>query len=112
MSDIYNSNNANFLLGILMNDCTKVLDNKYNFDKSDFEPKLFQKIIFATIYNLAIKGVKEVDFIDIEEFLANYPTQQRVYEDNDGTEFCKTIKTVLPIEISILFSIALFIWVI
>lgn len=92
MSDIYNSNNANFLLGILMNDCTKVLDNKYNFDKSDFEPKLFQKIIFATIYNLAIKGVKEVDFIDIEEFLANYPTQQRVYEDNDGTEFCKTIK--------------------
>lgn len=100
MSDIYNSNNANFLLGILMNDCTKILDNKYNFDKSDFEPKLFQKIIYATIHNLAINGVKEVDFIDIEEFLNNYPTQQRVYEDNDGTEFCKTIKELSKDKVS------------
>lgn len=92
MSDIYNSNNANFLLGILMNDCTKVLDPKFSLNKSDFNPKLFQKIIFATIHNLAINGVKEIDFIDVEEFLQNYPTQQRIYDDNDGAEFCKTIK--------------------
>lgn len=92
MSEIYNGNNASTLLGILLNDVEKCLDSKYPLDKNDFKPVLIHKILFATIYNFATHGVKELDAMQIEEFLSNYPDQKAVYDDNNGSSFIDMIK--------------------
>ena len=92
MSEIYNGNNASTLLGILLNDVEKCLDSKYPLEKNDFKPVLIHKILFATIYNFATHGVKELDAMQIEEFLSNYPDQKAVYDDNNGSSFIDMIK--------------------
>lgn len=91
MSDIYSNSDSNFLIGILLNKPILCLDTKYPLDKSDFVV-LFHKIIYSSIHNLAIKGCKEIDEISIGEFLSNYPIQMKVYEDNNGSDFIRTIK--------------------
>lgn len=92
MSEIYNENNSAILLGILLNDSTKCIDNKYKLNKNDFKPLLFHKILYVACYNLSIHGVKEIDAMQIEEYLSNYPSQEQTYKDNNGTEFVDTIK--------------------
>lgn len=92
MADIYSSEDANFLLGILLNDSSRILDDKYPLNKDDFECVLFQKIIYSVIYNLAIKGVKTFGGMEIAEFLADYPIQEQVFKDNDGLNYIETIK--------------------
>ena len=91
MANIYSSEDVNFLLGILMNDSSKILDDKYPLDKDDFECVLFQKIIYSCIYNLAIKGVKRFGGMEIAEFLSDYPTQEQIFKDNDGLNYIETI---------------------
>lgn len=88
---IYSDNDATFLLGILCNDSSKCLDSKFPLDEDDFEGVLLHKIVYSVIYNLAIKGVKNVDSIMISEFLTNYPTQEEVYKDNNGNDFIETM---------------------
>lgn len=89
---IYSENDSALLLGILMNDSTKCLDTKYPLDKEDFECVLFHRTLYATIYNLAIKGVKQVDEIMVEEFLHNYPAQEQIYLDSNGRDFIFSMK--------------------
>ena len=92
MSDIYNGNNASTLLGILLNDSQKCLDNKYHIERDDFKPVLFHKIIYSVVYNFATSGAKELDVMQVEEFLSNYPEQKSVYDDNNGASFIETVK--------------------
>lgn len=91
---IYSENDSALLLGILMNDSTKCLDSKYPLDKDDFEGVLFHRTLYATIYNLAIKGVKQVDDIAVEEFLHNYPAQEQIYLDSNGRDFIFSMKNL------------------
>ncbi len=92
MSEIYNENSSAILLGILCNDCSKYLDNKYTLESNDFKPILLHQIVFGVCKNLAIKGAKSIDIIEIEEFLKNYEAQFNSYKDNNGSEFINTIK--------------------
>lgn len=94
---IYSENDSALLLGILMNDSTKCLDSKYPLDKDDFGKDketgiLFHRTLYATIYNLAIKGVKQIDEIMVEEFLHNYPAQEQIYLDSNGRDFIFSMK--------------------
>lgn len=91
-NEIYDSSNSNFLLGALLNNPRLCLDNNKPINVSDFEPVLFHKIIFASIYNLATKGVKECDEIVIKEFLDNYPARLSTFEENDGLNYVRTVK--------------------
>ena len=92
VKEIYDSSNSNFLLGALLNNPRLCLDNDMPIDPKDFEPVLLHKIIFASIYNLARKGVKECDEIIIKEFLDNYPSHLSTFQDNDGLNYVSTIK--------------------
>ena len=92
MAEIYNENGSAILLGILCNDCSKCLDNKYILESNDFKPILLHQIVFGVCKNLAIKGAKSIDIIEIEEFLKNYEAQFNSYKDNNGSEFINTIK--------------------
>ena len=89
---IYDSSNTNFLLGALMNKPSLCTDNKYPIDKDDFTPILFHRIVFASVYNLSLNGVKDCDEIVIRDFLSNYQSQLTVFEDNKGMEFVATVK--------------------
>ena len=91
MSNIYSSEDVNFLLGILLNDTSKCFDDKFPLDKEDFECVLLQKIVYASIYNIAINGAKSIGSMEISEFLSNYPTQEQVFKDNDGINYIETI---------------------
>lgn len=88
---IYSENDAALLLGILMHDATKCLDDKYPLENSDFSEILFHKIIYASIHNLAIRGAVSVDEIMINEFVSSYPEQFEVFTKNKGIEFCITM---------------------
>lgn len=90
--EIYDSSNSNFLLGALLNNPMLCLNNDMPIEPDDFEPVLFHKIIFASVYNLARKGVKECDEIIIKEFLDNYPSRLETFKDNDGLNYVSTIK--------------------
>lgn len=54
--------------------------------KDDF-PETFHKIVFASINNLYIEGVKNLDYIAIDNFLSQYPQQYIVFNDNNGIEY-------------------------
>lgn len=92
MSEIYNENSSAILLGILCNDSVKYLDSKYTLESNDFKPILLHQIVFGVCKNLAIKGARNIDIIEVEEFLKNYETQYNVYKENNGSEFINTIK--------------------
>lgn len=91
LNKIYSDNDVTFLLGILCNDTSKCTDSKYPLEKEDFECVKLHQIVYSVIYNLAIKGVKNVDSIMISEFLSNYPPQEEVYKDNNGNDFIETM---------------------
>lgn len=88
---IYSNSIADRVLSSLIQDTSLCLNSKYPIEKEDFEPVQFHKILFATIYNLAVKGVKIVTIIDIEEFLNQYETQHNIYLDNSGSDYISTI---------------------
>ena len=95
---LYSHNSANLILGAICNDCTLALNNKFPLTKEDFRPNQFQMIIFVTLYNLALKGVKEASEIEVYEFLKNYKEQFNIFNDNDGSDYINTIKTLSNID--------------
>jgi len=62
------------------------LDNNYHFSVKDF-PERFHQIVFGAVEYLALKGLGKIQFIDIDEFLKQYPEQYQVYIKNDGNSY-------------------------
>ena len=74
-----------------------ILDNeKYKFFEEDF-PNDFHRIIFGTIYNLHMLGVKEITINAIEDYLYNRPTSYGVYQTNKGGEYLQKLSTEVQI---------------
>lgn len=97
MEEIYNKTKASFLLGSLLNDTDKLYDSNYELDKFDFEPCLFQKILFVSIVKLGNKGMRHIDAKDIGTFLEDYPTQLNALNDelnNDWVGYVESIKAL------------------
>lgn len=88
---IYSHIIADRVLGALIQDTNLCLNSKYPIEKEDFECVQFHKILFSTIYNLAIKGVKIVTLIDMEEFLKPYDIQYNICKDNNFEDYLTTI---------------------
>lgn len=63
-----------------------VLDDRYPLSPDDF-PERFHKIIFAAIDHLAHNGVKHIDEIVVDDYLAQYPSQHKVFTENGGIEY-------------------------
>lgn len=61
-------------------------DNSYRFSIDDF-PEQFHKIIFGAIQHLANNGMTKIDYIDIDQFLKQYPAQYKVFTMNHGIEY-------------------------
>ena len=95
---LYSNDIGNLILGAICNDCSLALKDKMPLVKYDFEPNQFHKIVFVSVYNLALKGVKEATEVEITEFLENYTSEYNIFTDNNGIEYIKTIRTLAKID--------------
>ena len=64
--------------------------DKYIFDTDDFVED-FYKIIFGTVNNLKIQGLKKIEALDIDNYLSNRPTLYQIYNNNKGAEYISEI---------------------
>lgn len=90
---LYDESSALFVLGSLCND-TSLLNEEKPLNKRDFEPKAFDKIIFTVIVTLKNRGAKSLNPEDFAEFLKAYSVQEQIFNDNDGIDFVRTIKSM------------------
>lgn len=61
-------------------------NSNYRFAKEDF-PERFHEILFGAIEHLALSGMGKIDYIDIDQFLKQYPVQYKVFIDNQGPQY-------------------------
>ena len=88
---LYSINDAQNVLGCLLNNPLLCLDDKYKLDKYDFQPNMLHYIIFISISNLVSQGAKEVSGFEIGQYLSCFNAQSEIFNDNNGLEFCKVI---------------------
>lgn len=76
--------------GIYMNPTLLDLEDKYFFHEEDFTEK-FHKILFGSIYNLHMLGVKEISISAVEDYLNQRPQDIAIYKANKGDEYLQKI---------------------
>lgn len=74
------------VISALMKNPQLALDDRYPLSPDDF-PERFHKIVFAAIDHIAHSGAKVLDEIVVDDYLAQYPQQHKVFEDNGGMEY-------------------------
>lgn len=74
------------VLSVLMHNPQLALDDRYALTPDDF-PERFHKIIFGAIQHIVRSGARVLDEVVIDDYLASYPTQHKVFEDNRGIEY-------------------------
>lgn len=87
---IYNPSNIDRMLGCLVKDTTLCVNTKYKLNKDDFMMQL-HKVVFLTLHNLSVNGIKHPRLADIEEYLKNHQSAFNIYKDNDGADYINTI---------------------
>lgn len=85
------------LLGCYLQRPELTLDSKYPLDKDEWTI-LFQKILYATIYNLALNGCKSVSIIDIDEFVKPFISEYNVLEDNNFEDYIATVVELTDVD--------------
>lgn len=74
------------VLAALIKDPLLFADNKYHFSIDDF-PEQFHRIVYGAVDHLAHQGLQKIDYIDISEFLKQYPVQYQIFTQNDGVSY-------------------------
>ena len=64
-----------------------ILFDSCSLEQADFNIEPFYEIIFSAIYNLWTTGVNVIDCFAIDSFLSNYPTQYKIFSNNNGLEY-------------------------
>lgn len=59
---------------------------EFTLTMDDFTEQ-FHRILFGAISNLATSGLKTITHIDVDQYLAQYPIQYKVFTDNRGVEY-------------------------
>lgn len=65
--------------------------DKYFFSTADFTDP-FHKVVFSSIHALAFQGMKSIDSIDIENYLAARPGLHKIFNDSKGHLFLEQVK--------------------
>ena len=68
-------------------------DNNYHFNIEDF-PEQFHRIVFGAVDHLAHQGLQKIGYIDINEFLKQYPTQYQIFTQNNGVAYIQNCLSV------------------
>lgn len=81
------------VLAALIQDPLLFSDNNYSFSINDF-PEQFHKILFGAIEHLAKNGMEKIGYLDIDQFLKQYPIQYKVFSTNRGIEYIQNALTL------------------
>jgi len=84
---VYSNNLAiiNVLAALIKNPLL-FADNNYHFNIDDF-PEQFHRIVYGAVDHLAHQGMQKIDYIDINEFLKQYPAQYAIFSQNNGVAY-------------------------
>ena len=84
---VYSNNLAiiNVLAALIKNPLL-FADNNYHFNIEDF-PEQFHRIVYGAVDHLAHQGMQKIDYIDINEFLKQYPAQYAIFSQNNGVAY-------------------------
>ena len=61
---------------------------EYTLTQYDFEEEQFYAILFSCVYNLYNQGVEIIDTFAIDSFLSRYEKQYKIFNDNQGIDYC------------------------
>lgn len=67
--------------------CPSLLE-EYRLEEEDFNVEPFYLIIFSCVYNLYNQGVNKIDCFAIDSMLSGYAKQYKIFEDNNGIDYC------------------------
>lgn len=81
------------VLGGLLKNPMLIRNRDYPLEVQDFTEQ-FHRILFGAIDNMVAEGAKEIDVVNITQFLKNYPSQYKVFFDNRGDEYIPRAKAV------------------
>ena len=81
------------VLAALINNPLLFADNSYNFTIDDF-PESFHRIIYGAIEHLAKNGMQKIDYIDIDQFLKQYPIQYKTFCENNGVAYIQNCNKI------------------
>ena len=70
--------------------------DKYIFNEDDFSED-FYIMIFGILQNLKAQGLKKIDLLDIDNYLATRPGARKLYEDSKGAEYINEISEIADI---------------
>ena len=85
------------LLGCYLQKPSLTIDSKYPIDKDEWSI-LFQRILYASVYNLALSGCNSVSIFDITEFVKPYESEYNVLKDNNYEDYIATITDLVDAE--------------
>lgn len=74
------------VLGCLAKNPSLFENKDYKFHVDDFSEQ-FHRIVFGAIEHLAANGAEKIAAIDIDQYLAPYSVQYKVFSDNKGIEY-------------------------
>ena len=74
------------------------LIDEYNITGADYEVELFHQLIFSAIYNLYKQKVEVIDCFAIDSLLSRYESQYKVFESNDGVDYCSKISEMSQLD--------------
>lgn len=92
---LYDSRSSFQVLGCLINQ--PQLLEAYRMDKKDYEIETLHEIVFSCIYNLYQQGVKIIDAFAIDSYLSKYTKQYKIFEKNNGIEWCESASELAEI---------------
>lgn len=78
---------AKQVLGNLLINNELLEDTNFPLSSDFFSEDRLSAICYSTIYNLYKTGLKEINIVNIEDYLKSYPAQEKFYYDNNGTEY-------------------------
>ena len=61
----------------------------YSLTREDFSEEPFHELIFSAVYNLYLQNVENIDPFAIDSYLSHYPKTYKVFEDNNGIDYCE-----------------------
>lgn len=92
---LYDKRSITAAFGCLLKQPT--LLDEYNLDVEDFECEKFYRIMFNTILSLFNMGAQMMTGYDIDSYVSKFPEAYRIFEDNNGLDFCDTCVTLAEI---------------
>ena len=85
------------VIGGLVKNPSLLMDRRFPLTVDDF-PDQFHRIVFGAIEHLAFQGAQVITAIDIDQYLAPYNKQYKVFTDNKGIEYVSRASMVCELD--------------